>query len=124
MIVAVIVVRVVQVPADEIVGVVAVRNCLVTAIRAVRVFLIVPGTAVRRGALRRIRSIDFDAALVDVIAVNVMQVPVMEVVAVVAMVNALVSTTGLVNMLVRCVRLVVAHEASWCVDAPLKTHSQ
>jgi len=110
MIVAVVVVRVVQVPADEIVGVVAVRNRLVAAIRAVSVSLIVPGTTVRWGALRWIRSIHFDAALVDVIAVNLMQVPVMQVVAVVAMVNALVSTAGLVNMLVGCVGFVIAHE--------------
>ncbi len=112
MIVAVIAVRVVQVPGDEIVGVVAMGNSLVSTVRAVRVSLIVPATAVRGRALRWIRGIDFDAALVDVIAVNVMQVPVMQVVAVVAVANALVPTAGLMNMLVCRMRFVVAHEAS------------
>jgi hypothetical protein len=111
-IVAVIAVREVQVPADEIVRVIAVGHRLVSAVRAVRVSWIVPATAVPRRALRGIRCIDLDAALVDVIAVNVMQMPVMQVVAMVTMLNALVSTAGLMNMLVRCVRLVVAHEAS------------
>jgi hypothetical protein len=79
----------------------------------VRVSLIVPATAVRGRALRWIRGIDLEAALVDVIAVNVMQMPFMQVVAVVAVANALVSTAGLMNMRVCGVRFVVAHEASW-----------
>ena len=38
--------------------------------------------------------------------------PVVQVVAVVAMANALMATTGLMDMLMCFVRLVVAHEAS------------
>ena len=112
MIVAVIAVRVVQVPADEIVGVVAVGNRFVSAIRAMSVPLIVSATAVRGRALLWIRGIDRDAALIDVVAVDVMQMPLVQVVAVVAMVNALVATAGLMDMLVCRVRLVVAHETS------------
>ena len=59
--------------------------------------------------LRRIRSVDLDAAFVDVIAVKAMQMSVMQVVAVITMMNALVSAAGLMNMLVRCVSSVVAH---------------
>ncbi len=86
--------------ADEIIGVIAVRNCLMSAARAVGVALFVFATAVRRCALRRMGRIDTDAALVDMITVNVMQVAVVQIVAVVSVLNALMSATGLMNMLV------------------------
>jgi hypothetical protein len=104
--------RMVQVPADEIVGVIAVRNRFVSAGRAVRVSLIVLATAVRGRALRWIRAIDLDAVLVDMVGVNVMQMPFVQVVAVVAMANGLVTTSGLMNMFVCRVRLVLVHEIS------------
>ncbi len=127
MIVAVIAVRVVQVPADEIVGVVAMGNRLVSATRAVRVPFIVPATAVRGRALGRIRGIDGEAALVDMVAMNMVQMPVVQVVAVVAMANALMATAGLMDMLMCFVRLVVTHEASGvlqCEVTPLMTLGQ
>lgn len=99
MIVAVVAVRVVEVAADQIIGVIAVRNCLVPALRAVVVARVVSGTAVRRRALRGVGSTDADAVLVDVIAMNVMQVPVMKIVAVVAVLDGLMPAAGLVNML-------------------------
>ncbi len=100
MIIAVVAVRVVEVAADEIIGVIAVRNYLVPTARAMGVALFVPRTAVRRRALRGIGRIDRDAALVDVIAVDAMHVTVVQIVAVVAVLNALVPATGLMNVLV------------------------
>jgi hypothetical protein len=100
MIIAMIAVRMVEVAADEIIGVIAVRNCLMSAARAMGVVLFVFPTAVRWGARRGIGRVDADAVLIDVIAVNVMQVTVMQIVAVVAVPNALMSATGLVDMLV------------------------
>lgn len=91
MIVAVIAVHVVQVPADEIVGVVAVGNRFVPAIGAVSVPLVVPATAVRGRALGWIRGIDGEAALVDVVAMNMVQMSIVQVVAVVAMADGLVA---------------------------------
>jgi hypothetical protein len=100
MIIAVVAVRVMEVAADEIIGVIAVRNGLMPAARAMSVALLVAPTAVRRCALRRIGRIDSDAALVDVIAVDAMHVTVVQIVAVVTVLNALVSAARLMNMLV------------------------
>jgi hypothetical protein len=110
MIVAMLAVRVVQMAGDEIVQVIAVRNLFVSAGRTVRVFLIVLPTAVRGSALRWIRGIDLHGVLVDMVAVNVMQMPIVQVVAVVAMANALVTTAGLMDMLMCRVGLVIVHE--------------
>src|SRR5215472_14403443 len=98
-IVAVIAVRVMKVTGNQIVGVIAVRHRLVSAARAVGMALQVPATAVRRRALRRIGDIYLDAALVDVVAMNAMEVTLVKVVAVVAMLNALVSATRFMNVL-------------------------
>src|SRR5258708_18478870 len=111
MIIAVIAMRMMEVAADEIVGVVAVRNGLMPAARAVGVALFVSRTAVRRGALRWMGRIDRDAALVDVIAMDAMHVTIVQIVAVVAVLNALVSAAGLMNVLVRGVHFVVCHKA-------------
>ncbi len=99
MIIAVGAVRVVEVSADEIIGVIAVWNRLMSAARAVGVAWFVSPTTVRRCALRRVGRIDSDAALVDVIAVNAMQMAVVQIVAMVAVLNALMSAAGLVNVL-------------------------
>ncbi len=99
-IVAVIAVRVMQVTGDQIIGVIAVGHRLVSAARAVGMALRVRATAVRRRALRRIGDIYFDGALVDVVAMNAMQVTLVQVIAVVTMLNALVSTARFVNVLV------------------------
>jgi hypothetical protein len=100
MIIAVIAMPMMEVAADKIIGVIAVRNRLVPAARAMGVALFVSRTAVRRCALRWIGRIDSDAALVDVIAVDAMHVTVVQIVAVVAVLNGLVSAARLMNMLV------------------------
>jgi hypothetical protein len=51
MIIAMIVVRVVQVPIDEVVGVVTMRNCLMPALRAMQVAGIMPGAGMLRSAV-------------------------------------------------------------------------
>ncbi len=91
MIIAVIAMPMMEMAADEIIGVIAVRNGLMPAARAMGVALFVSPTAVRRCALRWIGRIDSDAALVDVIAVDAMHVTVVQIVAVVAVLNGLVS---------------------------------
>src|SRR5262245_31942573 len=57
-VVAVIAVRVVQVAADEVVGVVAVRHRLVAATRAMPMALVVLAAVVARGAGSRVGAID------------------------------------------------------------------
>jgi hypothetical protein len=81
-VVAVILVRPVQPPVDEVVDVIAVRNGLVTAVAAVRVIALGRG-----GVPAGMCLIDRDHVLVDVVLVRVMQVPVVHVVDVIVVAN-------------------------------------
>jgi hypothetical protein len=81
-VVAVVPVRVVQVPIDQVVGVVAVRDGLVTASGSVPVVGTVAPAIVVGGAVRRVGRIDGELVLVDVLFVRMVQVPVVEVVGV------------------------------------------
>ena len=80
MVVAVVAVRVVEVPAHPIVGVARMGHGLVTAARTVRVLPRVLATRVLRSARRRIRSVFLEQALDDVLVLHVMQVAVVQVV--------------------------------------------
>lgn len=91
-IVAVIAVGVMQVAPDEIVRMLSMRNNLMSTARAVGVALVVLPTAVRRRALLWIGGIYSDAALVDMIAVSVMQMAIVQVIAVIAVLDGLMST--------------------------------
>ena len=71
MVVAVAVVLVMQMPVDEIVDVVAVRDRLVAAVRPVDVVGGVPGARVARAAGVRMALVDAEDVIVDVIAVRV-----------------------------------------------------
>ena len=82
MIVAMIAVRVMQPPADEVIDMVAVRHCLVSAVGAVRM-----RAARLRGAVHRIGGVDRDGVLVDVVLVHVMEMAVVEIVDVAVMAN-------------------------------------
>jgi hypothetical protein len=73
-------VRVVQVIADQIVDMVAVRHGFVAARWTVLVSRVVTGAAMRRRASVRICVTHVDAVLVDMVFVRVMQVPVMQVI--------------------------------------------
>jgi hypothetical protein len=108
-VVAVTGVRVVQVPGDEVVDVIAMRDRLVTATCAVDMTLRVTGAAVRRRARGRIGRADLENALVHVAIVAVMKVAVVEVVDVVAVKDGEVAAVGAVDMIVIGVR-VVAHD--------------
>jgi hypothetical protein len=79
-IVAVVPVMVMQVPIDQVIDVVAVRYCLVPAIRAVNVFFIMRGAIMSRRALLRIGRTHFYSMLVHKTSVLMVQVPVMQVI--------------------------------------------
>jgi hypothetical protein len=111
-IVAVGAVRVVQVAVHQIVGVMTVRNRFVSASRAVAVTAIVALALVRRRALLWIGSIDADAALIYVIAVDVMHVTIVQVIVVIAVLDGPMSTTWLMYVCMPGVRLMVAHDSS------------
>jgi hypothetical protein len=102
-------VRVMQVPRHQIVGVVGVRDDLVPAIRAVSVRLVVRPAGVPGCAGRWVRSSCDQRALVDVVAVYVVQVAVVEVVGVVAVLDLFVSAPRLVPMIMSTVGVVLCH---------------
>lgn len=100
MIVAVPVVLVVEVPRNQVVGVISMRHRRVAAPRAVAVVLRVATAGVRRRARRGIRPIDGDGVLVDVIAVDVMEVTVMKVVDVAVVRDRLMAAVRPVDVIV------------------------
>ena len=84
----------VQVPADEVVDVVAVRNLFVTAAGLMHVRDLMLAAGVLGRAVRRIGRADLQDMLVDVVAVRVMQMPVVQVVEVVAVLDRRVPAIG------------------------------
>lgn len=108
-----VVVRVVQVVADEVVEVVAVRNCLVAAARPVAVVAVVLATPVVGGAVRGVGFGHRECVLVPVAVVRAVQVAVVEIVDVIVVPDRRVAAAGPVLMLVQVVNFVVmAHGAT------------
>jgi hypothetical protein len=103
-------VRMMQVPGDKVVDVIAVRDGLVSAARAVDMALGVTSAAVRRRARGRIGRADLEDALVDVAIVPVV---------VVAMADGEVAAVSAVDVIV--IRMGgVAHDFfffPWCGEA-------
>jgi len=98
-------VRMMQVPVDQVVRVIPVRNPLVSARRAVDVPLRMLPTVVARCAVRRILGADLKHVIVHVIAMHVMKVPIMEVVGVIAVLNSDMPTLRPVDMRMSFVHL-------------------
>jgi len=99
-VVAVVAVRMVEVPVDQIVDVIAMRDGLVAATGAMVVRGVVTGALVRGSACSRIGGRDLDHVLVDVIAVHVVQVTVVQVVDVAVVPHGRVTATGAMNVCV------------------------
>jgi hypothetical protein len=100
-IIAVVAMRVVQVTVDMVVDMVAVRHRLVAAGGAVHMTRLMAAAAMLRSAARGIGAAHLDGVLVDMVAMRVMEMPVMQIVDMVAMANSGVPATGV--MLVRMV---------------------
>ena len=98
MVVAVIAVGMVQLPRDQVVDMIAVRNRLVTAARTMLVIGFMTRVAERRRAMVRILGAHLDRVLLDDVAVLMMQMTVMKVVDMVAMLNSDVAAAGTVPM--------------------------
>ncbi|MDB5041068.1 MAG: hypothetical protein JWN27_1794 [Candidatus Eremiobacteraeota bacterium] len=111
MVVAVRAVLIVEVPVDEVVGVVSVRNGFVAAGRAMFVGVVVGVAAVSAVAVLRIRARDAKDVFVDVRFVDVMEVPVVEIVDVSFVQHGGVPASGRVRMRVLVVCRVVSHRA-------------
>lgn len=72
--------RMMQVAVNQVIHMVAMRNLLMPASRAVDMAPIMPGTSVIRGALGRICGIDLQHMLVNMPTVNMVQMAVVQIV--------------------------------------------
>ena len=99
MVVAVAVVLVVQVPVDEVVDVIAVRDRLVAAVRPVHVGGFVTVARVAGTAGVRMAVVDAEHVIVDVVAVRVSQVAVLDEVDVALVDDGDVPAAGAVDVL-------------------------
>ncbi len=104
-VVAVLAVRVMEMPVHQIVDVIPVRHGLVTAIRAVDVRGVMPLARVIRGAFRGVRPADLEPVLIHVIPVGMVQVAVVQVVHVVVVLDGHVAAVRAVLVIVVAVFL-------------------
>jgi hypothetical protein len=79
-IIAMVVVRVMQVILDQVINVISMWNSLVAAVRAMNVILVVSQTVVVGSAGRRIGTAHLNLVLVDMIALNTVQMAVVKIV--------------------------------------------
>ena len=110
-IVAVTAMRMVQVATHEVVDMVAVRHPFMAATRAVDVSSFV--TRDRSGAAVGLSGAEFDNVFIDVIAVWMMQMPVVQVIDVPVMFHGRVAAAGAVVMTVMRMNFVIAHNHSF-----------
>ena len=116
----------VQMPVDEVVEMIPVRNGFVTATGAVHMACVVRPTSVVSGAASRVGFIHVDPMLIDVVLVGVMEVAVVKVVHVITMLHGGVATIGPVLMAMLGVRFTAHDEAPFrCVIRWLRgAHAQ
>jgi hypothetical protein len=102
-------VRVVEVIADQVVGVIAVRHRFVPAAAPVPVIAGVIAAGVRRRAGVGVLGADVDRALVDVIAMRVVEMALVDIVGMVAVLDRGVTTAGTVLVLMPVVLAMLCH---------------
>ena len=112
MIVAMIAVRVMQVAVDQIVDMVTVRDGFMAAAGPVLVTLRMAAASMLRRARVGILGADIEDVFVEVVAVRVMQVTVVEIIHVVAVLHGDVSAARPVSVRVVVVNLVIGHDCS------------
>jgi len=110
-------VRMVEVAFDQVIGVIAMRNCLVAAIGAVFVAVLMPSAFVVRGTRCRVLPAHSDLVLINVITVRMMEVPVMKIVLMTVMLHGHMSAVWTVHVRVRFVNLMIAAHLSFSLVA-------
>ena len=100
MVVAVVSVRMVKVPVDEVVDVIAVPQLRMAAVWSVNVARSVPTAVVLRRASIRVLGRYLEDAFVNVVAVYVVQMPIVEVIDVIVMLDGEMTTSWSVLVLV------------------------
>ena len=106
-IVAMVAVGMVQVAGHQVVQVIPMGNLLMAAGRTVAMGLLMPGTGVLGSAGSRVGRIDLQKVLIDVVAVNVVQVAIMQVIRVVAVLDGDMAATRTMLVIVAFVHLAV-----------------
>jgi hypothetical protein len=101
-VVAVVAVRVMQVAVDQVINVVAVRDCLVAAAWAVLVIFRMALAIVLRRAIRLVHAADRELVLLDISTGLVMQMPVVQVIDM-----AVVNDGGVATLFAVLMRMVV-----------------
>ena len=112
MVIAVAVVRMMEVAVDQVVDVIAVRHRLVAAAGAVLMLGVVSAAAVIWSALGWVGVADLDRMLIDVVVVRTVEVPVVEIVDMTGMHDRGVPTARPVGMVVALMYLVSLHDSS------------
>ncbi|MEP7455840.1 hypothetical protein [Phyllobacterium sp. SB3] len=100
MIVAVIPMRMMQVTIDKIINVIAMWHGLMATIRSVDVRGIMTGATVLRRAFRRVLLTDLDDVFIDMVAVRMVKMAVMQIINMVAVTYGSVTATGFVFVIV------------------------
>lgn len=106
MVVAVIAMGVVQVAIDQVIDMVAMGNRLMAATRTVDMVGSMAATLVAGGAAVGVLAVGFQCVFIDMIAMHVMQVPIMQVIDMPTVFDCRVTAAGLVLMVM--VRMLVA----------------
>jgi len=101
---------------DDIVDMVAVRNCLMSTLSAVGMARVVSGARMGRRAASRIRLARGENVLVDVSLVEMMQVPVVKIILVAIVFDGLVPAVGPVLMIVSVVYRVIRFHRSLSIS--------
>ena len=109
-------VHMMEVTTYQIVGMVAVRNRLVSTVGPVLVALLVSSAIVVRSTRRRVLPAYADLMLVDMVAVHVMQVPIVKIVLMTLVLHDSMSTVRTVHVRVLVVYLMIAQFQSPCFE--------
>ena len=103
--------RMMQVAFYQVVGMVAVRHPFVAAIRTMKVPYVVAGAVMVSRASVGVRCVHFEHVLIDMIAVHVVQVPVMQVIDVLVMADCLMPAVWPVLVSVASMLLAFVHHS-------------
>jgi hypothetical protein len=90
--------RMVQMPGHEVIHVISVRHCFVTASRSVFVSRIVTGARMLRRAGIRIGPTHFDHVLIEMIPVRLMQMTVVQIIDMVVVLDGHMTTPCTMNV--------------------------
>jgi hypothetical protein len=99
-----------QVARDEVIDMVTVRHGLMTAIGAVSMPGLMPIAAMVRCAVSGVGSRDVEPMFIDMIAMDVVQVPVVQIILMIPVANGLMAAVGAMLVTVPIMYGVIAHD--------------